>query len=48
MQGGHYYSYVKSMEDEKWYCMDDDSVTLMDEADIVSSNAYMLFYQLKE
>lgn len=48
MGGGHYYSYVKSITDEKWYCMDDDSVTLLDENDIVSQSAYMLFYQLRE
>ena len=48
MGGGHYYSYVKSLTDSKWYCMDDDNVTQLDDADIVSQSAYMLFYQLRE
>ena len=28
--GGHYYAYIKSFEDDKWYIFNDGSVTLMD------------------
>ena len=28
--GGHYYAYIKSFEDDKWYVFNDGSVTLMD------------------
>ena len=48
MNGGHYYSFVKSLTDGNWYCTDDDSVTLMKEEDVVSSNAYLLFYKQRE
>jgi len=48
MGGGHYYSYVKSITDGNWYCMDDDNVTQIQEEHIVTSNAYMLFYKLRE
>ena len=48
INGGHYFAYVKSITDNNWYCMDDDNVTRLDENEIVSSNAYMLFYKLKE
>jgi hypothetical protein len=48
LEGGHYYSYVKSMTDGKWYCLDDDNVTLINEDDITTSNAYILFYRLRE
>ncbi len=48
MNGGHYYSFIKSVTDGNWYCTDDDSVTLMNEEDVVSPNAYMLFYKQRE
>ena len=41
---GHYISYCKNYNN-KWYKYDDDSVIEMDEKDLVSSNAYCLFYQ---
>jgi ubiquitin C-terminal hydrolase len=48
MNGGHYFSYTKSITDNKWYCLDDSTVSLIPEEDIVTKNAYMLFYRLKE
>ena len=45
--GGHYYSYAKNCEDERWYCFNDSSVTPMDESEVKTSNAYLLFYQRK-
>jgi ubiquitin carboxyl-terminal hydrolase 4/11/15 len=48
MNGGHYYSFVKSLIDGNWYCNDDDNVTLMKEEDLVTSNAYLLFYKQRE
>ena len=33
--GGHYYAYIKSFEDQKWYTFNDGSVSLMDKKIIV-------------
>ena len=32
--GGHYYAYIKSFEDEDWYCFNDTSVSIIDKNDI--------------
>ncbi|XP_065920472.1 ubiquitin carboxyl-terminal hydrolase 47-like [Dysidea avara] len=32
--GGHYFAYIKSFTDKKWYCFDDDCVTLATDDDI--------------
>jgi ubiquitin carboxyl-terminal hydrolase 8 len=49
MNGGHYYSFVKSLENNKWYCLDDDEITeINNESDVISQHAYMLFYIQKE
>eukprot|EP01084_Bolivina_argentea_P052315 96099_1 len=38
--GGHYYAYIKSFEDEKWYCFNDSSVRLLDEKTNEFENAF--------
>lgn len=51
--GGHYYAYIKSFEDGKWYCFNDSNVTMADPDEMISkvfggnsnSCAYMLFYK---
>ena len=53
--GGHYYAYIKSFEDGKWYNFNDTTVTpLKDEAEIFntfggqaghSGTAYLLMYR---
>ena len=50
--GGHYFSYIKSFEDDKWYNFNDSSVTEIENAneEIInkfggSSSAYMLMYK---
>lgn len=48
LNGGHYYSFVKSLTDGKWYCLDDDRVSLLNELNVVSQNAYILIYKLRE
>lgn len=48
LNGGHYYSYVKSLVDNNWYNIDDDNVIKIDESDIITNNAYLLFYRLRE
>jgi len=48
INGGHYYAYVKSNSDNKWYCTDDDNVTQISEDNVISGNAYILFYKLRE
>jgi ubiquitin C-terminal hydrolase len=46
LNGGHYYSYVKNMND-KWYRFNDTNVSQIKKDDIVSDSAYCLFYQIK-
>ncbi|KAJ3292794.1 CSN-associated deubiquitinating enzyme Ubp12 [Rhizoclosmatium sp. JEL0117] len=43
--GGHYTAVVKSIEDGLWYEMDDNHATRIDETEIVTSAAYILFYR---
>lgn len=51
--GGHYYAYIKSFEDGKWYNFNDTDVSPMDPEDIQrvfgdksqSATAYMLKYR---
>jgi len=42
--GGHYVAYVKA-GDGNWYECDDSSVTEVDEDEVLSQTAYMLFYR---
>ncbi|KAI8979731.1 hypothetical protein BDF20DRAFT_835706 [Mycotypha africana] len=42
---GHYYTYVKSSNDDGWYCMDDDIVRPASQEEMKTSKAYMLFYR---
>lgn len=44
--GGHYFSFVKNMND-KWYCYNDLTVTEIPESSIITQHAYCLFYQKK-
>lgn len=32
--GGHYYAYIKSLSDKKWYCFNDQHVTRISDDDI--------------
>ncbi|KAL9658083.1 hypothetical protein ABK040_012997 [Willaertia magna] len=48
LSGGHYYSYAKNSTDGKWYCFNDQSVSQLQENEIKTSNAYLLFYQRKK
>ncbi|GAB5371325.1 hypothetical protein AAMO2058_001570100 [Amorphochlora amoebiformis] len=42
--GGHYWAYVRNLTDKKWYRMDDSSTSAMPESNVVTSEAYLLFY----
>jgi len=44
---GHYYAYILA-SNNKWYRISDSSVSTIEEKDIVTKNAYILFYRLKE
>ena len=53
-QGGHYYTYIKSFEDAKWYNFNDSSVSEISFDEIqkvygdnygTSTTAYMLMYR---
>jgi len=41
---GHYFSYCKNSNNNKWYKFNDETVTEIDEANIITNNAYILFY----
>ena len=43
---GHYGSFVKNIENEKWYWMDDAFVQSAQECDIVTKSAFILYYVL--
>ena len=44
LNSGHYYAYCKNLNN-KWYKYNDRNVSLLDESNIVTSNAYCLFYK---
>ncbi len=44
--GGHYYSYALNQVTDKWFLYDDDNVhEIEDPNDVITDNAYILFYQ---
>lgn len=43
--GGHYTAFAKNCRNEKWYNFDDARVEEINEREVVSANAYVLFYQ---
>jgi ubiquitin C-terminal hydrolase len=46
--GGHYTSYVKTV-DEKWYHFNDTNVTEVEKIEsIISTKAYVLFYRKRQ
>ncbi|BBN05563.1 hypothetical protein MPTK1_3g14190 [Marchantia polymorpha subsp. ruderalis] len=45
MGGGHYTAYVKLVDENKWYNFDDSHVSPVNESDIKTSAAYVLFYR---
>ena len=42
---GHYTSYVKYINDNNWYHIDDDSIEIVDIDNIDKTDVYMLFYK---
>ncbi|CAH3164466.1 unnamed protein product [Porites evermanni] len=48
MGGGHYTAYAKNCKDGRWYSFDDSSVSSVDEGQVVSKAAYVLFYERQE
>lgn len=44
LSGGHYYTYVKRLDDDQWDLCDDSYVKRVDLKDVISCNAYVLFY----
>jgi hypothetical protein len=42
---GHYVAFVRNIEKNEWWKMDDASVTQVDEKEVLSALAYMLFYR---
>ncbi|KAG4171926.1 hypothetical protein ERO13_A12G241400v2 [Gossypium hirsutum] len=43
--GGHYTAYAKLIDENRWYHFDDSHVSAVDESDIKTSAAYLLFYK---
>lgn len=53
MNSGHYYSYIKTLQDDnktfndQWICCNDEHVTFISEEEVMNSqNAYILFYTI--
>lgn len=46
--GGHYFAYVLSQKDGKWKCFNDHQCKDIDEKEVVSSTAYILFYRRRD
>lgn len=54
--GGHYYAFIKSFEDGRWYCFNDGNVTGVEADELpkkafggqTNNSAYMLFYRKVE
>jgi ubiquitin C-terminal hydrolase len=46
--GGHYVSYAKNPIDNNWYCFNDSSVSRLNEEQLISSAAYVLFYRRRD
>ncbi|KAF5477969.1 hypothetical protein F2P56_004572 [Juglans regia] len=46
--GGHYTAYAKLVDENRWYHFDDGHVAPVDENEIKTSAAYLLFYQRVE
>uniref|UniRef100_A0A0A9YVB5 Ubiquitin carboxyl-terminal hydrolase n=1 Tax=Lygus hesperus TaxID=30085 RepID=A0A0A9YVB5_LYGHE len=42
---GHYTAYCRNPYNGQWYCFDDTTVSGVNESDLVTSAAYILFYQ---
>ena len=45
LHGGHYTAYCKNYIENKWYEFNDSHVSETEENNIVSNNAYVLFYK---
>lgn len=46
--GGHYTAYALNKSTDKWYKFDDSHVSEVDESNVVSSSAYVLFYRRRD
>ena len=46
IQGGHYWAYCKNT-DGNWYNFNDEDVSLINESNLISPQAYCLFYKKK-
>ncbi len=45
LQGGHYTATCRNPTDGQWYSFDDMNTSKVDETDVVTQDAYILFYQ---
>lgn len=48
MSGGHYTAYGQNFKNKKWYLFDDVDVQEVQEADVVTDKAYVLFYKRRD
>ena len=47
MSNGHYYAFCKEKND-KWYKYDDEKVSELHNGEVITPNAYSLFYRLRD
>jgi ubiquitin carboxyl-terminal hydrolase 4/11/15 len=47
MGSGHYTAHIKLLDDSRWYNFDDSHISHINEDDVKSGAAYVLFYRRK-
>ena len=45
---GHYYAYCKNINNNRWYNFDDNNIMEIGEDELVTNNAYCLFYRKRD
>jgi len=48
ISGGHYTAFVLNKTDHNWYELDDSRCSSLDVVNVVTPNAYLLFYSLRD
>ena len=48
LEGGHYIAYSRNIGSFDWHRYDDSDVTPANSSDVVTANAYVLFYQQRD
>ena len=47
LNGGHYTAFAQNFENSNWYHFDDANTTQIEEKDLLTHSAYLLFYRAR-